>query len=171
MTTSQAIACARSLAPMTYHKLWFQQTARQLKVLRPFPAFQIVQSFVQTYLPKLIDDMDGRGLDLTDPYHWWESIYIDGILELENSEGRTVPVAVGIIEQWRSASTALRLVTTPQMAELRTSLNLEQHWLFYVSSRKPYAEAVWIDLLYEQADKPSPESGCSLIEVVEPDHP
>ncbi|MCH9056290.1 hypothetical protein [Parathermosynechococcus lividus] len=154
---------------MTYHKLWFQQTARQLQVLRPFPAFEIVQGFIHTYLPKLIDDMDGRGLDLTDPYHWWESIYIDGILELENSEGVTLSVAVGIIEQWRNANTALRMITTPRMVELRHSLNLEQHWLFYVSSRKPYPESVWIDLLYEQADKPPPESRCCIIEVVEPD--
>lgn len=155
---------------MTYHKLWFQQTASHLKVLRPFPPFSVVQNFIREYLPNLIDYMDGQGLDLSDPQHWWESIYIDGILELENSEGKTLRVAAGIIEQWRNANAALRLITTPAMAKLRRdSLNVSQHWLFYVSSRKPYPESLWIDLLYEQADTPPTETGCTIIEVTEPE--
>lgn len=73
-------------------------------------------------------------------------------------------MAAGIIEQWRNANAALRLITTPAMAKLRReSLNVSQHWLFYVSSRKPYPESLWIDLLYEQADTPPQKRAVPLL--------
>lgn len=150
---------------MSYHKLWFNKTAQQFKVLQPLPEFHHAQTFIKANLPKLIDEMDSRGLDLRDPGNWWESLYIDAVIELENAEGQMFTIAVGIVDQWKPALAAHRIISSPKMMRFRETVGLDQHWLFYVTSRHPYSDDIWLDLLYEQIDQPVGNNRCILLEV------
>ncbi len=148
-----------------YHRLWFRQTARNLQLLQPYPEFTEIQSLVKRTMPRLITDLEAEGEDLNDPQVWWQALFMDAILLVESSNGDALKIAVGIQEKWKPALNAHRAISTPTFQNCRDKLGLDQHWLFYVTSKYPYDEEVWIDLIYAQADREPPPSGCILLDV------
>ncbi len=150
---------------MSYHRLWFRKTARNLKLLQPYPQFSKIQSLVQNHMPRLITELQDGGEDLNDPQVWWQALFIDALLNVENSDGKTFTIGVGLQDKWKPALNAHRTISTPTFQTCRQELGIDQHWLFYVTSKYPYEEETWIDLIYAQIDRDPPSSGCILLDV------
>ncbi|AFY62658.1 hypothetical protein [Synechococcus sp. PCC 6312] len=150
---------------MSYHKLWFRQTAKNLKLLHPYPEFSKIQGLVKSAMPQLITDLKAEGEDLNDPQVWWQALYMDALLLVENSAGESFKIAVGLQDKWKPALNAHRTISSPTFQKCRERLDIDQHWLFYVTSKYPYGEEVWIDLIYAQVDREPPPSTCVLLDV------
>jgi hypothetical protein len=150
---------------MSYHKLWFRQTARNLQLLHPYPKFTEIKSLVKSIMPQLIADLHQEGEDLNDPQVWWQALFMDALILVENSAGENLKIAVGLQDKWKPALNAHRTICSTTFQKCRDKLGIDQHWLFFVSSKSPYADDFWIDLIYTQVDREPPPTRCILLDV------
>lgn len=150
---------------MSYQAMWFRSAASQLQLLEPSLSLESIQAIVSTRLPFSVKEMELKGLDLEDPNSWWELIFIDGVIGIENAQGKLQRVAVHLIENWRTAVKTLKVIESRKFQMLRTDLGIDQHWIIFTDAEKPYSNDYWIDILYGQIDREPSESGCVLIEM------
>jgi hypothetical protein len=96
--------------------------------------------------------MSHRGLDMNDPLVWWEQLRVHGVLELETSGGTPERVAVWLETLESKAYGTLEQVKREPFATVRSALDIQRHWVFWVP-REPVAAAVWCDLFYSYIDQ------------------
>lgn len=140
---------------MSAHVLWFRRTARQLQVLgTKFELDRLpqVQDLVKTRMGDAYRRMSHRGLDMNDPLVWWEQLRVHGVLELETSGGTPERVAVWLETVESKAYGTLEQVKREPFATVRSTLDIQRHWVFWVP-REPVAAAVWCDLFYSHIDQ------------------
>lgn len=70
---------------MSYQAMWFRSAASQLRLLEPSLSLESIRAIVSTRLPFSVRKIESKGLDLQDPNSWWELIFIDGVIGIENS--------------------------------------------------------------------------------------
>lgn len=138
---------------MSYQAMWFRSAASQLKILDQSLDFSSVRAIISDRLPLLLQEIKGKGKDLEDPTYWWELVYIDGVIALENAQGKLMRVAIYMSDNWRLARTTLKIVQSRKFSMIRTDLGINQHWIIYTEAKHPHSCAQWVDLLYEQIDQ------------------
>lgn len=88
---------------MSYQAMWFRSAASQLRLLDRALSFESVRAIVSDRLPLAVKKMELKGLDLEDPTHWWELLFIDGAITIENAQGKPIRVAIYLMDNWRTA--------------------------------------------------------------------
>lgn len=150
---------------MSYQSMWFRNSASQLQLLDRSVSFEIVRAIASDRLPLAVQEMESKDLDLEDPNHWWELLFIDGVIRIENAAGKLLRVAVYIMDDWRAAVKILSVIESRKFQAIRTDLGIEQHWIVFTDTRQPHSNDEWMDVLYGQLDQKQRESGCALIEM------
>lgn len=150
---------------MSYQAMWFRSAASQLRLLERGLSLESIRAIVSDRLPFSVKEMELKGLDLEDPNSWWELIFIDGVIGIENAQGKLQRVAVYLIDNWQTAVKALKVIESRKFQMLRTDLGIDQHWIVFTEDRKPHSQDYWMDVLYGQIDQEPRESGCALIEM------
>lgn len=149
---------------MSYQSMWFINAASQLQLLDRSLSFEIIREIVKTRLPLAVQEMDLLGLDSEDPNSWKELIFIDGTIKIENVQGKFQRVAVCLMDDWRTAAKALKVVRSRKFQMIRTDLGIDQHWILFTDAKQAHSNDYWLDVLYGQIDRPN-ELGCALIEM------
>lgn len=150
---------------MSYQAIWFRSVANQLRLLDRSLRFESVRAIVGDRLPLLIKEMELKGLDLEDPTHWWESLFIHGVIRIENAQGKPISVAIYLMDNWRTAVKTLEIVECRKFQMIRTDLGIDQHWIVFTDAKEPHSNEYWVDVLYGQIDQEPRKSGCALIEM------
>lgn len=150
---------------MSYQVIWFRKSVNQLQLLDRSVSFEIVRTIVSERLPLAVKDMEAKGLDPEDTDHWWESLFINGVIKIENAQGKLFKVAIYLVNDPKVAEKALETVESKKFRIIRTDLGIDQHWIVLTDARKPHSDDKWMDVLYEQIDRNSGKSGCALIEM------
>ncbi len=150
---------------MTYQAMWFRQSARKLRLLdfdeKNLPLDR-VSSALERYLPDRVRQIDQQGLDADHNATWWELIFVDGLLDIENQEGKTLRVAVGVTSSDRHAHRALSLIRSSGFSQVRRELGIDRQWIVLVKADQPHTQDEWADFLYSWVDRPEEETGCAL---------
>lgn len=150
---------------MSYQAMWFRSAASQLRLLEPSLSLESVKEIVSDRLPLAVKEMELKGLDLDDPYSWWELLFVDGTIAIENAQGKVLRVAVYLTHNWWQAEKTLKVIESKKFRVIRADLGVDQHWIVFTDARKPYSNDEWMDVLYGQIDQEQSESGCALIEM------
>lgn len=150
---------------MSYQKMWFRSAASQLKILEQSLDFASVCEIISAHLPLLVAEIKGKGVDLEDPTYWWELVYIDGVVVLENAQGKLMRVAIYMSDNWRTSRTILRIIQSRTFLSIRNDLGINQHWIIYSEAKNPHCTAQWVDVLYAQIDLQPDVFGCVLVEM------
>ncbi len=150
---------------MSYQVIWFRKSVNQLRLLDRSVSFETVRAIVTERLPLAVQDMESKGLDLEDTDYWWKSLLINGVIKIENAEGKLFKVAIYLVNDRRIAEKSLETVESKKFRIIRTDLGIDQHWIILTDAKKPYSDDEWMDVLYEQIDQSSGRSGCALIEM------
>jgi hypothetical protein len=145
--------------------MWFRSAASQLQLLEPGLSLKSVRAIVSDRLPLSVEEMESKGLDLQDPNSWWELLFIDGVIKIENAQGKLIRVAIYLIDNWRTAVKTLEVIQSRKFQMIRTDLGIDQHWIVFTDAKNPHPNEWWIDLLYGQIDQEPSKSGCALIEM------
>ena len=145
--------------------MWFRNSASQLQLLDRSVSFEIIRAIASDRLPLAVQEMESKDLDLEDPNHWWELLFIDGVIRIENASGKLSRVAIYVIDDWRTAVKTLKVIQSRKFQAIRTNLGIDQHWVVFTDARQPHSNDEWMDLLYGQVDQELNESGCTLIEM------
>ena len=150
---------------MSYQSMWFRSAASQLRLLDRALNFESVKEIVSDRLPLAVKEMELKGLDLEDPNYWWELLFIDGVIGLENAQGKLFRVVIHLLDNWRTAVKTLQVIESRKFQMLRTDLRIDQHWIVFTDAKKPHPYEYWVDVLYGQIDQEPSSSGCVLIEM------
>ena len=150
---------------MSYQAMWFISAASQLQLLDRSLSFEIIREIVKIHLPLAVQEMELKGLDSEDPHSWKELIFIDGVIKIENAEGKLQRVAICLMEDWWTATKTLKLVKSRKFQRIRTDLGVDQHWILFTDAKEAHSNDYWMDALYGQIDREPSESGCALIEM------
>lgn len=150
---------------MSYQSMWFRSAASQLRLLDRSLSFEIIRAIVSDRLPFAIEEMELKGLDLEDPTHWWELLFIDGVIRIENAQGKLIRVAIYLTDNWKVAVKTLEVVESKKFQMLRTDLGIDQHWIVFADAKTPHSNDYWMDVLYGQIDQEQSLSGCALVET------
>jgi hypothetical protein len=150
---------------MSYQVMWFTSAVSQLKLLDRSLSFEIIQEIVKIRLPLAVQEMELKGLDSEDPDSWKELIFIDGVIKIENAEGKLQRVAICLMDDWRTATKTLNIVKSRKFQVVRTDLGVDQHWILFTDAKQPHSNDYWMDVLYGQIDREPSELGCALIEM------
>lgn len=150
---------------MSYQAMWFRKAASQLRLLDWGENFENVRAMIDERFPLAVKKMKSKGLDLEDPNHWWELLFIDGLIKIENSQGEIFRVGIYLVKDWRAAEKTLEIIESRKFQTVRSELGIDQHWLILTDAKKPHSNDDWIDALYGQIDQEPRESGCALIEM------
>ena len=150
---------------MSYQAIWFRKSVSQLRLLDRSVSFETVRTIVSDRLPLAVKDMESKGLDLEDTDHWWESLFINGVISIEDAQGKLFKVAIYLVNDRRVAEKALETVESTKFRTIRNDLRIDQHWIVLTDAKKPHSDDEWMDVLYEQIDRSSGKSGCALIEM------
>jgi hypothetical protein len=103
-------------------------------------------------------------LDLTDSFTLWEILGIDGVILLENKEGKSIRVGVSLSDKEKNARNLVFSLKNQQGSLLREALNIQQYWVFLVKWKDfPQTSEEWVDILYREIDELPSYSGCRLI--------
>lgn len=132
--------------------------AKDLKLEKIIPLMAI-------HLTNLLLNAIARGLDLNDLITVWSLFNIDAVIRLENKQGKLFRVAVALCSQENKAYSVYRMAQKPAMNKIRKLLNIDQYWVFCVSSKLFPTKKQWIDLLYTQIDRSSDKNSCQLINL------
>jgi hypothetical protein len=152
---------------MSYQsKLWFQRTARELrltdKAYLKNLSVSTLSPAIRQRLSERVEEADRRGEDLQDPSTWLDLVLIDCILTLENIEGNPIRVAVEVTTRDRNALNELSLVKSHNFKAVRSKLGIDRHWVLLFDAVNPPASEQIVDALYEQIDQPAE---CALIDL------
>ena len=150
---------------MSYQAIWFRRAASQLRLIDRESNFELVKEMVSDRLPLAFNKMKSKGLDLEDPNHWWELLFVNGLIKIENSQGEVFRVAIYLVNDWRVAEKTLEIVESRKFQAIRAQLGIDQHWIVLTDAKKPHSNDDWTDVLYGQIDQEPRESGCALIEM------
>ena len=150
---------------MSYQVIWFRKSINQLRLLDNSISFETVRSVASKHLPLVVKDMESKGLDPEDTDNWWESLFINGVIKIENAQGKLFKVAVYLVNDQKVAEKALQTVESKKFRVIRTDLGIDQHWIVLTDANKPYSDDKWMDVLYEQIDQKSGSSGCASIKL------
>jgi hypothetical protein len=150
---------------MSYQSIWFKRSASQLQLLERSLNLESVREIIGDRLPLAIKELELKGLDPEDPNSWWDLLFIDGVIRLENAQGKPSRVAICVMDNWRTVVKTLQIVKSKKFQIVRTDLGIDQHWIVFTESKKPYSNEDWMDLLYGQIDQEPSQSGCALIEM------
>lgn len=150
---------------MSYQVIWFRKSINQLQLLDSSVSFEIARSVASKHLPLVVKDMESKGLDPEDTDNWWESLFINGVIKIEDAQGKLFKVAVYLVNDQKVAEKALETVESKKFRVIRTDLGIDQHWIVLTDANKPYSNDKWMDVLYEQIDQNSGRSGCALIKL------
>ena len=150
---------------MSYQVIWFRKSINQLRLLDNSISLETVRSVASKHLPLVVKDMELKGLDPEDTDNWWKSVFINGVIKIENAQGKLFKVAVYLVNDQRVAEKALQSVESKKFRVIRTDLGIDQHWIVLTDANKPYSDDKWMDVLYEQIDQKSGSSGCALIKL------
>ncbi len=150
---------------MSYQSMWFRSAASQLQLLEQSLSFESVRAIVSDRLPILVKEMESKGLDLEDPTYWWELLFIDGAIKIENVQGKQQRVAIYLTNHWRMAVKTLAVIESRKFQMIRTDLGVDQHWIIFTDTKHPHSHDYWMDVLYGQIDTKPSKSGCALIEM------
>lgn len=141
---------------MSHQAKWFRQTAHELRLLH-FHKLDLsiprLQGVVETVLPNAVAKAHQQKLDLTHPATWWEIVYTDALLYIENQEGKRLRVAVHVTPSERHAQRVYHTLQMPDYALVREKLIVHRHWVLVVEKDTPHSAAQWVDILYENADR------------------
>lgn len=149
---------------MSYQAIWFKTAAKQLQIIDFSLSFSSLQTIVGDRLPLLVQEMKRKRVDLDDPSYWWEALFINQLIVIENAQGKQLRVAVYLSDDWKVVQTTLKIVEFPKFQSVRVDLGIDQHWIIYVD-RTPLSVEEWCDLLYTNIDIEASASGCKVIEV------
>lgn len=150
---------------MSYQAMWFRKAASQLRLLDEGPNFEELQVMIDDRFPLAVKKMKSKGLDLEDPNHWWELLFVDGLIKIEDSQGKVLRVGVYLVSEWRAAEKTLEIIESRKFQAVRAELGIDQHWIVLSEAKKPHSNDEWIDVLYGQVDQEPRGSGCALIEM------
>lgn len=150
---------------MSYQSIWFRRSPSQLQLLERSLSFESVREIISDRLPLAVKEMELKGLDPEDPNSWWDLLLIDGVIRLENAQGKPSRVAICVMDNWRTVVKTLGIVKSKKFQIIRTDLGIDQHWIVFTESKKPYPNEDWMDVLYGQIDQEPSQSGCVLIEM------
>jgi hypothetical protein len=150
---------------MSYQVMWFISAASQLKLLDRSLSFETIREIIKIRLPLAVQEMELKGLDSEDPNSWKELIFIDGVIKIENAEGKLQRVAICLMDDWRTATKTLNILKSRKFQMVRTDLGVDQHWILFTDAKQSHANDYWMDVLYGQIDRESGGSGCALIEM------
>lgn len=150
---------------MSYQVIWFRKSISQLRLLDNSISFETVRSVASKHLPLVVKDMELKGLDPEDTDNWWKSLFISGVIKIENAQGKLFKVAVYLVTDQKVAEKALQTVESKKFRVIRTDLGIDQHWIVLTDANKPYSDDKWMDVLYEQIDQKSGRSGCASIKL------
>jgi len=150
---------------MSYKAIWFRKSASQLQLLDQSVSFDMVRVIVSDRLPLAVKEMESKGLDLDDPALWWQPLSIDGVIKIENAQGKLFRVAIYLTSDDRTAEKVLETIASKKFRAIRTDLGIDQHWVVLTDTKKPHSDEEWMDLLYGQIDRSSGTSGCTLLEM------
>ena len=150
---------------MSYQAMWFKSAASQLQLLDRSLSFETIREIVKIHLPLAVQEMELKGLDSEDPNSWKELIFIDGVIKIENAEGKLQRVAICLMDDWRTATKTLKVVRSRRFQMIRTDLGIDQHWILFSDNKQAYSNDYWMDVLYGQIDREPSGSGCALIEM------
>ncbi len=150
---------------MSYQAIWFRKSINQLRLLDRSVSFETVRAIVSDRLPHAVKDMESKGLDLEDTDYWWESLFITGVIKIENAEGKLFKVAIYLVNDRKVAEKVLETVESKKFRIIRTDLGIDQHWIVLTDAKKPHSDNEWMDVLYEQIDRNSGRAGCALIKM------
>lgn len=150
---------------MSYQSIWFKNAASQLQLLDRGLSFESIRAIVSDRLPLAVKEMQAKGIDLADPASWWELLFINAVIKVENAQGKQVRVAICLLDDWKVAVKTLAIIESKKFEMLRTDLGLDRHWIVFADSKTPYANDIWMDIIYGQIDIEPSKSGCALIEM------
>jgi len=150
---------------MSYQVIWFRKSINQLRLLDRSVSFETVRAIVSDRLPLAVKDMESKGLDLEDTDYWWESLFITGVIKIENAEGKLFKVAIYLVNDRKVAEKVLETVESKKFRIIRTDLGIDQHWIVLADAKNPHSDDEWMDVLYEQIDRNSGRAGCALIKM------
>jgi len=144
---------------------WFKKAASQLQLLEPDLSFDSVKKIVGEHLPLQLKKMELQDLDMEEASYWWNLLFTDAMLAIENAQGKLFRVATYVTSDWDLAIKALKTVRSTKFQMIRLDMGIDRHWIILTSAKKPHKNDDWVDLLYEQIDKEPSESGSALIKM------
>jgi hypothetical protein len=117
------------------------------------------------YIPQRVNWAIKKRYDLQDPVTLWEIFSLDGVISLENQDGKLTRVAVSLVEDENKAYNLLHQAKAKPNVLLRKELNIEQYWVLVVKWKNFPEDGEWIDLLYQEIDETPNSSGCRVINL------
>lgn len=150
---------------MSYQSIWFRKAASQLQLLDRGLSFDSVRAIISDRLPLAVQEMQSKGIDLEDPASWWELLFINEVIKVENAQGKQVRVAVCLLDDWKVAVKTLAVIESKKFEMIRTDLGIDRHWIVFADSKSPYPNDLWIDVIYGQIDLEPSKSSCASIEM------
>lgn len=117
------------------------------------------------YLPKRVEWAIKKRYDLEDPFSLWEILSIDGIISLENQEGKSIRVAVSLVQDETKAHNLVYQGKAKSNVLLRQELKIEQYWVFVLKWKGFPEDEEWVDILYREIDEPPTSNGCRVIVI------
>jgi hypothetical protein len=117
------------------------------------------------YLPQRVEWAIKKRYDLEDPFTLWEVLFIDGIIALENQEGKSIRVAVSLVQDETKAHNLIYQAKTKSNVLLRQELKVEQYWVFVLKWKGFPEDEEWVDILYQEIDEEPTSTGCRVIVI------
>lgn len=153
---------------MSYNPQRFRNIAAQTQtsdLAVPELRVEKVIPLVATHLTRRFLDAVASGLDLNNPLTVWSLLHIDGVIRLENEQGESIRIGVGLETKENKAFSVFSTAKKPAMAKVRHLLNIDQYWVFCVDDKHFPSQEEWIDILYSLIDLPVKEHKCQLIKL------
>lgn len=122
---------------MSYQFMWFRSASRQLQLLEQGLRLESVRAIVSG-LPLALKKMESKGLDLEDPDSWWELLFINEVIKIENAQGKLQRVAICLIDNWQTAVKTLAVIESRKFQIIRTDLGIDQDWIVFNNAKNPF---------------------------------
>ena len=148
--------------------LKFRQVAAHLQVLDIINSDYSPKNLLnlaKKYCSRSLNYAQKKRYDLEDSYTLWEILGIDAVICLENEEGKFYRVAVNLAEGERNIGNLIYKAKNHNRQKLMRDLNCDQYWIINIALKNFNSEIDWIDILYQQIDKPKENSNYRLVKV------
>lgn len=148
--------------------LRFRQVAANLNVLdfanSDYTSKNLLSLAIK-YCNRRLNFAQKKRYDLEDPYTLWEILNINAVIYLANIEGKFIRVGINLAEDERDIHNLIYQAKRKINRKLHQALNFDQYWIIKAKFSDFPENKDWIDLLYEEIDKPLENSSYKLIKV------
>ena len=153
---------------MSVTTLRFRSMTTRLKVStldNPSLCVERVQAVTSEHLTAKFNKAVQIGTDLDDPDSLWELLAIDGVISLEDIHGVHHRVGVSIVERENRAYRLMKRGETSPWKNVRRGLGIDRYWVFCVNLKHLPSDGEWVDILYQNIDRPHGWSDCRLVNL------